>query len=58
MALPVGSLDRSPAMLKPVSKTLGWIFGPIFALFIVLMVRFFERSLRFDTRRDPAWRSQ
>jgi hypothetical protein len=25
---------------------------------IVLAVRFFERRLRFQTRRDPAWRSQ
>jgi hypothetical protein len=24
----------------------------------VLTVRFFERRLRFQTRRDPAWRSQ
>jgi hypothetical protein len=25
---------------------------------IVLAVRFFERRLRFQTRRNPAWRSQ
>jgi hypothetical protein len=36
---------------------LGWIFGPFLALAIVLAVRFFERSLRLDIRRDPAWRS-
>jgi len=45
-------------MLKPLKKALGWIFGPILALLIVIAVRFFERRLRFETRRDPAWRSQ
>ena len=39
-------------------RLLGWIFGTLFALLIALAVRFFERRLRFDTRRDPAWRSQ
>lgn len=45
-------------MLNPIKKSLGWIFGPILAIFIVLAVRFFERRLRFEIRRDPAWRSQ
>jgi hypothetical protein len=39
-------------------KLLGWIFGPLLALVIVIAVRFFERTLRFDKRREPAWRSQ
>jgi hypothetical protein len=41
-----------------IKRILGWIFGTLFALVIVLAVRFFERRLRFQTRRDPAWRSQ
>ncbi|HUB20311.1 MAG TPA: hypothetical protein VL990_16850 [Acidobacteriaceae bacterium] len=45
-------------MLNGMKRMFGWIFGPLLALFIVLAVRFFERRLRFDTRRDPAWRSQ
>jgi hypothetical protein len=45
-------------MLAGVKKLLGWVFGPLFALLIVLAVRFFERTLRFEKRRDPAWRSQ
>jgi hypothetical protein len=44
-------------MLTPLKRLLGWIFGPLHALAIVLAVRFFERRLRFETRRDPAWRS-
>jgi len=39
-------------------RLIGWIVGPIFALLIVLAVRFFERRLRFQTRRNAAWRSQ
>jgi len=45
-------------MLAPVKHVFGWIFGPLYALAIVLAVHFFERRLRFETRRDPAWRSQ
>ena len=45
-------------MLVGIRKMLGWMFGPLFALVIVLAVHFFERTLRFDKRRDPAWRSQ
>jgi len=45
-------------MFTPVKRLLGWTFGPLFALIIVLAVRFFERRLRLDIRRDPAWRSQ
>lgn len=45
-------------MVKHLKLALGWIFGPILALVVVLVVRFFERRLRFETRRDPAWRSQ
>ena len=41
-----------------IKRLLGWIVGPLFALVIVLAVRFFERRLRFQPRRDPAWRSQ
>lgn len=37
---------------------LGWVFGPLYALAIVLAVDFFERRARHDIRRDPAWRSQ
>ncbi len=44
-------------MLTRVKRLLGWVFGPLFALAIVLAVHFFERRLRFETRRDPAWRS-
>jgi hypothetical protein len=40
-------------MLTPLKRLLGWIFGPLYALAIVLAVRFFERRLRFETRRDP-----
>lgn len=45
-------------MVKRLKRGLGWIFGPLLAVCIVLAVRFFERRLRFETRRDPAWRSQ
>jgi hypothetical protein len=45
-------------MLLVLKRLIGWILGPLFALVIVLTVRFFERRLRFQTRRDPAWRSQ
>ena len=45
-------------MLTPLKRLLGWIFGPLYALAIVLAVGFFERRLRLETRRDPAWRSQ
>ncbi len=45
-------------MLTRVKRLLGWVFGPLFALAIVLAVHFLERRLRFKTRRDPAWRSQ
>ncbi len=45
-------------MFLLIKRALGWIFGTLFALLIVIAVRFFERRLRFDTRRDPAWRSQ
>jgi hypothetical protein len=44
-------------MLTYLKRLLGWIFGPVLALLIVIAVRFFERRLRFETRRDPAWRS-
>ena len=44
-------------MFLLLKRLIGWILGPLFALLIVLAVRFFERRLRFDTRRDPAWRS-
>jgi hypothetical protein len=45
-------------MLLVLKRLIGWILGPLFALAIVLAVRFFERRLRFQTRRNPAWRSQ
>ncbi len=45
-------------MFLVLKRLLGWIAGPLFALVIVLAVRFFERRLRFQTRRDPAWRTQ
>jgi hypothetical protein len=45
-------------MLTPLKRLLGWIFGPLYALAIVLAVYFFERKLRLEIRRDPAWRSQ
>jgi hypothetical protein len=45
-------------MFLLLKRLAGWIVGPIFALLIVLAVRFFERHIRFRTRRDPAWRSQ
>jgi hypothetical protein len=45
-------------MLARVKLLLGWIVGPLFALAIVIAVRFFVRNLRLDMRRDPAWRSQ
>jgi hypothetical protein len=45
-------------MLTRTKRLLGWILGPLYALAIVLAVRFFERRLRFETRRHPAWRSQ
>jgi hypothetical protein len=44
-------------MLSPLNRLLGWIFGPLYALAIVLAVYFFERKLRLEIRRDPAWRS-
>jgi hypothetical protein len=44
-------------MLTCTKRLLGWIFGPLFALLIVIAVHFFERRLRLDIRRDPAWRS-
>jgi len=44
-------------MLPRIKRILGWIVGPPIALVIVVAVRFFERGLRFDIRRDPAWRS-
>jgi hypothetical protein len=44
-------------MLTPLKRLLGWIFGPLYALAIVLAVHFFERKLRLEIRRDPAWRS-
>jgi len=45
-------------MLARVKLLFGWIIGPPFALAIVLTVSFFERNLRLEMRRDPAWRSQ
>jgi hypothetical protein len=45
-------------MLTRLQRLLGWIFGPILVVIIVVAVRFFERRLRLETRRDPAWRSQ
>jgi hypothetical protein len=45
-------------MAVGVKKILGWIFGPLLAVVIVIAVRFFEKTLRFDKRREPAWRSQ
>lgn len=45
-------------MFLPIKRLLGWILGALFALVVVVAVRFFERRLRFSTRRDPAWRSQ
>lgn len=45
-------------MLRGVKWLLGWIFGPLYALAIMLVVDFLERRARFDIRRDPAWRSQ
>ncbi|MGC2300931.1 MAG: hypothetical protein WA476_19150 [Acidobacteriaceae bacterium] len=44
-------------MLTHMKRLPGWIFGPLYALAIVLAVYFFERRLRLDIRRDPAWRS-
>jgi hypothetical protein len=44
-------------MLTGIKRMLGWIFGPLFALLIVIAVHFFERRIRLDIRRDPAWRS-
>lgn len=49
--------DHNP-MLACVKTAIGWIFGPLLALVIVPAVFFFERSLRFEKRRDPAWRSR
>jgi len=45
-------------MLARVKLLFGWIFGPLYALAIVLAVSFVERNLRLEMRRDPAWRSQ
>jgi len=45
-------------MLSHLRRVLGWIGGLLYALAIVLAVHFVERRLRFETRRDPAWRSQ
>ncbi|HEY1757824.1 MAG TPA: hypothetical protein VGG72_20805 [Bryobacteraceae bacterium] len=45
-------------MLSRVKLVLGWIFSPLLVLAIVIAVRFFERRLRLDIRRDPAWRAQ
>ena len=45
------------SMLLRLKVVLGWIFGPLLVVVIVIAVRFFERSLRLDIRRDPAWRS-
>jgi hypothetical protein len=44
-------------MLLRLKVVLGWIFGPLLVVVIVIAVRFFERRLRLDIRRDPAWRS-
>jgi hypothetical protein len=44
-------------MLTQMKRLLGWIFGPLYALAILLTVYFFERRLRLDIRRYPAWRS-
>jgi hypothetical protein len=49
--------DRRESMLTRMKRLLGWIFGPLFAIAIVLAVHFFERGLRLEIRRDPAWRS-
>jgi hypothetical protein len=45
-------------MLARVKTLLGWIIGPLAALVIVPAVFIIERNLRFEKRRDPAWRSQ
>jgi hypothetical protein len=45
-------------MLARVKTVLGWILGPLCALVIVPAVFLIERNLRFEKRRDPAWRSQ
>jgi hypothetical protein len=45
-------------MVARVKTVLGWIVGPLCALVIVPAVFFIERSLRFEKRRDPAWRSR
>jgi hypothetical protein len=45
-------------MFLVVKRLLGWTLGTLFALLIVIVVRFFEHRLRFNIRRDPAWRSQ
>jgi hypothetical protein len=45
-------------MLARLKTALGWIVGPLVALLIVPAVFFIERSLRFEKRRDPAWRSR
>ena len=45
------------SMLLRLKVVLGWIFGPLLVVVIVIAVRFFERRLRLDIRGDPAWRS-
>jgi hypothetical protein len=50
--------NRRGSMLTRMKRVLGWIVGPLYALVIVVAVYFFERKLRLEIRRDPAWRSQ
>jgi hypothetical protein len=50
--------DRNDPMLARVKTLLGWIVAPLCVLVIVPAVFFFERSLRLEKRRDPAWRSR
>jgi hypothetical protein len=57
-AAPAASSQIGDWMLPPLKRLLGWICGPLYALAIVLAVYFFERKLRLEIRRDPAWRSQ
>jgi hypothetical protein len=45
-------------MLSRLKTLLGWIVAPLCVVVIVPAVFFFERSLRIEKRRDPAWRSR
>jgi hypothetical protein len=50
--------SNGESMFPFIKRLLGWTFGLLFALVIVIAVRFFERRLRFKTRRSASWRAQ